>query len=129
MIHIASLTIPPSTPLDAPVTSVVKLTACVIKRVRIEFPLGCYWLAGVRVLYNTFQLYPTTPDEWFTGHGSVIEFTDNTVITDVPYELELQGVNADAYYEHTVRFAFDVEELTLLRPGQQLSQVTYGYVV
>jgi len=129
MIHVHSLTVPANTTVDAPKAEVLKLSACVIQRVAISFPRGCYWLVGARVLMQASQLYPTTPDEWFVAEDFTVQFEDNTVIGEVPYELTLEAYNEDEKYDHTLRFYFDVVEIEPSGLPRGVPTVASGYLV
>ena len=128
MIHVLSLAIPANTPLAAPEEGDVKLGSCIIRKVGIEFPRGCYWLAGVRMWLRAHQLYPTTPGEWLVSEGQLIEFADNTAVIDSPYEVTVQAYNLDERYPHTIRVYLDVEELSPAGGYLAPATVLTGYV-
>lgn len=113
MIHTLELVLPANTAIAAPVREVVKVGACIIVRVSLEYPRGCYWLAHVRVMLRDHQLYPTTPGDWLESDGEMLTWQDNSPIIDSPYELIVEGYNEDTRYTHTVRMYLDVTELTL----------------
>ncbi len=109
MIFGVEISVPANTAKASPLVTTLKLTACIIRRFTIEFPLGCYWLAGARVMLREHQLYPTNPDAWLVGHGRVIETADNQALVDSPNELDIECYNLDQRYAHTLRAYVDVD--------------------
>ncbi len=112
MIFVTELVIPANTPLLVPHVFTLKMTACTVQHVSVEFPRGCYWLVGTRAIYRTHQLYPTNPDAWIIAEGRTVSWDDNTAIVETPQELILQAYNLDERYSHTLRWFLDVAELS-----------------
>ena len=110
MIYIKSLVLSPNTAKETPEPVTIKLSSCILTKVAVEFPRGCYWLVGVRVFLAKHQLYPTSPDEWLVSDGQLITFEDNTIVDSVGYNLTIEGYNLDEYYTHTIRFYLDAVE-------------------
>lgn len=112
MIYVSTLTVPSQTLETQPLEAIIKLSACTITRVSVEFTLGCYWLVGTRVLEKDHQLYPTTPDDWLVSDGQMIPWLDDYPLVDAPYELRIQAYNTDDYFQHTLRYYFEVLPLS-----------------
>ena len=127
MIFTVALVIPANTPIASPAAQVLKTTACTVKSVTVDFPLGTYWLVGTRVIYHTHQLYPTNPDAWLVAHGRSITFGDATAIVEAPQELMLEGYNLDDRYDHAVYWCLDVDLLSPAGSAPFVPDIYSGY--
>jgi len=127
MIYIIPLRVPANTPIEDPVVATLKLSACIIENVSVEFPRGCYWLVSTRARLREVQLYPTNPGEWITSEAGRVEWTDDAAIIDPPYELTIEAYNEDERYQHTIRWYLDVRELSPYRvvPGTVSVETAY----
>ena len=112
MIYVLPLTVPPNTSITLPLSAQLKLSACHIKHVIIDFPRGCYYLTGTKVYYNTHQIIPNNPDEWISSEGQPIEWNDAILISDSPYQLAIFAYNLDTIYSHTLRYYVEAISLT-----------------
>jgi hypothetical protein len=108
MIYILTLSVPASTDRTAPLEETLKLTAGNITKVGVEFPPGCAWLVGVRVLEKDRILYPSSPDDWLVSDGQLLQWSDNYPLVDAPFEVVIRAYNDDPYYAHTLRLYFEV---------------------
>jgi len=119
------ITLPANTPEADPVALAAPLAHGIIVHVEVEFPPGCYGLAGVRVIEREHQIYPTNDDEWFISDAYVIHFTDVHYLYSPPFSLRLEGFNQDDTYQHriTLRFQLIHPEETL---AKKISDIFFG---
>lgn len=114
-----ALTIPVSTPVTSPHREVMLLSLGVIREIMLFFPKGQRGYAHCRILRFEHQQWPTTPNAWYLGDGTVIEFPENYSLYQMPYEIILEGYNADPDHDHTVYVRVTVlreEELVIPAP-------------
>ena len=100
----ATIDVPAGTAASAPETHTLEIAPGVCIGVWMYFPPGCECWAHLRVMWREFQLWPTTPGEWYEGEAMVIEFTEHLVINDYPFELRIEAYNEDSNYSHKLRF-------------------------
>jgi hypothetical protein len=98
----------PNTTKAAPERLEIKLCIGIIQKVSIYFPWGCAGLVGLRILHYEHQLYPTNPDDWYTGNEIYIEFDDEYPILEGPNEFKIECYNEDDFYSHTPIVGFNV---------------------
>ncbi len=110
-----TLTIPANTPQALPATSVVTLTYGRILEVFVFFPAGQAGLTKVVIQYHERQIFPTSPEQEFTGDDLPIVIPERFPIYDEPFEVKLVGWSPGSALEHTVYVDFTVE------PDQKLA--------
>lgn len=102
MLYTTSLTIPANTSQAAFVSDDILLVPGTITRVFVHFPPGCCGLAHVVIMDKSFQLWPTSPGESLHGDTYPIEWAEDYLIRENPYQLTVRGWNLDNLYDHTV---------------------------
>jgi len=117
MIYNHRLRIPASTSATAPYSEVMPVGFGVIKRCEVYIPTGSAGLAGLRVLRGAYQLYPTSPGQWFYGDDVTIFVNDSYEFIDPPYAVEVQGYNDDTSYDHDI-----IVRLEILPPSEITNQ-------
>jgi hypothetical protein len=96
------LVIPTQTPLAEPVREELGVCPGVVKHVWVFFPKGHAGYTHLRILRSEHQVWPTNPGGWYLGDGTVIGFTENYLLDDVPYGFILEGYNTSIDHAHTV---------------------------
>jgi len=104
-----SLTIPPDTPEDSPVSVTVKLTEGIIKRVLLEYKAGCAWFVHVQAWVETTQLLPVIPGQSLAFDNYVFETTPNYKLVSPPYNLTVFGWSPNTDYQHIIDIIVGVE--------------------
>jgi len=89
------------TALD-PKRTILKLTKGLIYKVEIDFPSGSAGLAGVMVCDGSYQVWPSSKGEWFTGDSSNIVFEDMYIKETDPFEFVIYSYNTDDTYDHLI---------------------------
>lgn len=107
----------PDTTESSPERLQIKLCVGILKKVSVYFPWGCAGLVGVRIMHYEHQLYPTNPDEWFTGNEIFIEYESEYLIVEGPNEFKIEAYNEDDFYTHTPIVGFNVLRGGLAIPG------------
>lgn len=108
MLYTVELTIPPNTELNTYVSNRVHMLPGTITEIDIRFPPGCSGLARVAIFEKEHILWPTPGDVWFYADTFPITFTEDYVIREDPFTLEVRGYNIDNLYEHTVLVMINV---------------------
>jgi len=98
----------PNTLETDPARVQTKLCVGILQRVSIYFPWGCAGLVGVRILHYEHQLYPTNPDDWYTGNEIFIEFDEEYLILEGPNEWKVEAYNLDDLYSHVPLVGFNI---------------------
>ena len=96
-----SIIILPNTTEASPKREITKVCYGVLKQVSVYFPWGCAGLVGIRILHYEHQLFPTNPDEWFTGNEIEIKFGCEYLILQGWNDFKIEGYNEDDFYKHT----------------------------
>lgn len=90
----------------SPATAEVEVCRGTITAFYRLFPQGCSGLVHLQVFYQTRQIFPTTPGQFYIGDGSEI-LGDASVELDEPeYVLELRGWAPSSKYAHVVYCEF-----------------------
>lgn len=103
-----SLDMDPQTLITDTDTEVLPLPMGILKEASIFFPWGCAGLAHIRIIHNEHVLYPTNPDEWFSGNNILITFECLYELTENWNRFKIEGYNEDDMYSHTPIIAFVV---------------------
>ena len=120
MFYRYSLSVPRSTPKNAPVSSPFKLDAGIIHRVIVKFPPGCHQRVYFAIFQGANKQFPTNPDEWFCGDGEEIDFKEHAV-NKHGFHWSMKGYSPDTDFPHrvTVRIGVlrkeDVTPFTLIK--------------
>lgn len=81
---------------------------------------------GCAVFDGSFQLWPSTLGQWFTGDSIVIGFDDVYLKESAPYQFTIATYNDDTLYDHliNVRIGIVSKEIFMAR---FLPSMTYKY--
>ena len=113
------ITILPNITAAAPKREITKVCYGVLKQVSAYFPWGCAGLVGIRIIHYEHQLYPTNPDEWFTGNEIEIKFSCEYLILQGWNDFKIEGYNEDDFYTHTPIITLNVLPITsMYLPGE-----------
>ena len=121
-----ALTIPASTSVLEPTEALVKLTAGILVQVDVVIPWGVGALAGIRMLYENWQILPITPGQWLTGNDQRLTFPENYQIKSDPFYVKIQGYNSDDTYEHTITLMLTIMRYTLNERAQSFVAALMG---
>jgi hypothetical protein len=73
-----------------------------VYRVEVEFPPGPSGLSGVQIHDGGYQVWPTTPGQWFVSDAHIIGFDDSYLKAVEPWIFEIRGYNTDTLFNHSV---------------------------
>ena len=113
------ITILPGITEDNPKREITKVGYGMLKKVSVYFPWGCAGLVGVRILHYEHILFPTNPDQWFTGNEILIEFACEYPILGGWNDFKVEGYNEDDFYPHTPVITFNVLPRSYLWPREE----------
>lgn len=116
MRYSASVTIEVGETEDNPHEEYLGLCFGTISQVFVLFPPGHAGLTHLQVLYQTRQIFPTTPGESFTGDDTQYEFEERWPIFEAPHELLLRAWNEDTEHPHTIHVGLSVLAPEILVP-------------
>lgn len=105
------LTIPPRTPIGAPVTAEYRFARNEISREHVHVPSGHAYLAGLQMRAGQqLSIYlpePGSGEEWITGNGSDYNSSFRIVLDPPQYTIKFSGYNLDDTYEHSFYIDLD----------------------
>lgn len=104
------LTIPPNTPIEKPISTLVNVGAFEFNREEIEIPRGHAYLAGLQVIAGRGGIIIPTWDsnsKWLKGDGSHVVYAQHIQLDGPQYILEFRGYNLDDTYSHTFYMDFE----------------------
>lgn len=108
MDYLIELEIPAGTSAGDPQISALTLPRGTIREISLLFPPGCAGLAHVAIFLGNSQLWPSTPDRYYSGGDTLIEFPENYALADTWNYIECRGWNEDNSYSHTIMIRFTV---------------------
>lgn len=103
-----SIAVPAETALADPERVIVPVCPGIVKRVWLFFPKGHAGTTKIRVLRFEHQVWPSNPDEWYLGDGTIIDIEENYPLTIYPFELILEGYNISTTKQHTAYVRFNI---------------------
>lgn len=112
----------------APKKTILKVTRGLVYKVVFDFPPGSAGLLGVVILDGSFQVWPSTVGQWFTGDGVVIDFEDVYLKESAPFEFLVRSYNEDDIYPHlfNLRIGLVSKEIFMARYLPHLSYKYYA---
>lgn len=105
----------------APAEARWKLQYGIIHHVEVGFYAGCVGLVHAAIYDDGHQIWPSSPDEDFTGEQYTIVFREHYPLIRAPYALRVVAWNEDTTYPHVVTFRVGILPewvLVLPRPLQ-----------
>lgn len=109
-----SFTVPANTAEEDAISYTLEIAPGIINLVYMQGRRGAAGLPKVRIYWGEKQLYPSSPDEWYSIDWTIIEFREHLIIYDYPYELTIKTYNEDEKYGHKVVVRVNVWPLELL---------------
>lgn len=85
-----------------------------INLVYIKGRTGAAGLPRVRIYWGEKLLYPSSPDEWYHVDWTPIQFQEQLILYDYPYELTVKAYNLDQKYRHEVIVRVNIWPLEML---------------
>lgn len=114
-----TLTIPPNTAKTSPVEAEVGLSAGVVRRVAVGFPLNCAGLAHVVIRHALHQIWPANEGQDMAFDNFVLKWDDEFPLTAASARFTLTGWNDDDTYPHKISFWFNILDEALAERGQE----------
>lgn len=111
-----SVTVPLNTLATGKESAFVDVCKGTITKFYRLFPPGCMGQVHLQVLWQTRQIFPTTPGESYIGNGSEV-LGDASVALDEPeYTLELRGWSPGTSYDHVIYCEFYIARPEIVLP-------------
>lgn len=127
MFYRYSLTVPASTLVSAPATTIMYLAHGIIHQVEVGFPPGCAALVHVAIFRFEHQAWPTNPDGDFAWDDyNVVIRQENFGLVHRPYTLSLRAWSEDTVYPHTIACRIGIKKPELHRPGSWVARLLKG---
>jgi hypothetical protein len=100
-----------------PQRTILKVCKGLVYKVEVEFPPGPIGLLRCQIYDGGFQLWPSTPGQYFKSDGLLISFDDTYLKLIAPFEFTICTWNDDDTYPHglTVRIGMVSKELFMSR--------------
>jgi hypothetical protein len=108
-LYIGTLTVPPKTPDNVPVSVSINVGVRRLKRAEILFPNGCLGTVGVRLLEGNRQLAPL-PSGWLRDNDRVIAWEENRILEGPPFNVRVEGYSLARDWPHTVVIRLEVTQ-------------------
>jgi len=86
----------------APKRTVLSVTKGLVYKLELFFPPGSEGELGVVITDGGYQVWPSSPGQWFTGDDELIGFDDMYLKSTAPYQFDIYTYNDDASYDHIV---------------------------
>lgn len=96
------LLIPANTTKGQPRVGILPVTKGLAHSLTVSFPAGCCGLAGIAIYDGLYQVWPSTPDCWYTGDGAEIHVMDLYLKQSAPFLFQVKGFNTDDIYQHII---------------------------
>lgn len=103
MIYAKTINLPKLGDSGNPGEEALEVTKGLVYKVEIDFPPGPSGLCQIRIYDGNYQMWPSSPDEFFAAEDYTISFDDIYLKTIPPYEFRIAGYNLDDTYPHKVQ--------------------------
>lgn len=80
----------------------LKVSLGLVYKVELFFPAGCAGKARVVIKDGNYQVWPTTPNDYFRGSNQLLQYDDLYFKNIEPSEFQVVGFNDDTVYAHSV---------------------------
>ena len=117
------LTVPKATLAADPVSSTIGLSPGRLIAVEIVFPRGCVQLVHTIVTRSNHQVYPANLDADIAGEGGAVAWSEDTILDDDPYLLDLVAWSDDDRFDHTLTYRFNLLPMESVRRDLLLSDL------
>lgn len=95
-----------------------------VKRVWFRWRWGVGDLAGSRVFYHEFQIWPLSLDQWLPSFHAPVELPESYPVLTEPHDLVIETYNTDDTFDHALWFAVEIErEVVQLDPMSQVLEL------
>jgi len=90
---------------DSDADRVVVLPVCngLVYRFEIDFPPGCCGLLQVRIFDGSYQVWPSSRDDYFHADSQVVGFDDCYLKRAAPFDFRIETKNLDEVWSHTIQ--------------------------
>ena len=111
-----SVTVSADTARADAVESTVEISPGKITKFYRLFPPGCAGMVGLQVFWQTRQIFPTTPGQYYIGDGSEILGDASIEIDEPEFVLTLRGWSPGTSYDHVIYCEFYIAKPVLIYP-------------
>lgn len=101
---------------EEPLKKELELISGIITKIEIVFAPGCHRLVKTRLLRSTFQIWPRSGGEWYTGDGETIVLPEHYELVGKPLSLEFVGCSPLTAYSHTVTVRISIQSPEIASP-------------
>jgi len=110
------LTVPANTAVADPAEKRMKLTAGIIHRVEIDYPIGTRALVHVKVLRGGHQLFPTNPSGDIATDGHVVAWDEHEELSPGDTELVAYGWSTANTYSYDIAIRLGILPKAVIYP-------------
>ena len=110
------ITITKNTTAATAEVTLFKMWRGVVHNVLVYFPTGHKGLTHVKVDHGAIQLWPSYPNEWFSGDDVVYDFKEYLSLEHETNTFRVSCYNEDEAYDHKVFVAFAMMSADELDP-------------
>ena len=102
MIFSTRITLPLGGSVDSLVSQTLRVVLGLVYKVEIYFPSGSAGKARVAIKDGNYQVWPTTPNQFFRGSNILLQYDDLYFKNNKPAEFQVVGFNDCDTYDHSV---------------------------
>ncbi len=103
MIYAASITTPANTQADSPLLTRLKVTGGLVYQFELDMHFGAAGKLYAAVWDGSYQVWPSSPGEFFHGDNLHVSFPDTYLKNVAPYEFTVYTYNLSSDYSHEVQ--------------------------
>lgn len=109
MIYGGEISTPANTAETAPQRTVVPVAEGIIYHLKVYLPPGSGGLLHAQIFHSTYQVFPTSIGESFSGDNILLEYDVLYPMDSPPYEILIVTWNVDDSYDHTIQIHLSME--------------------
>lgn len=102
----------------------VSITKGLVYKVEFDFPPGSAGLLGCAIFDGSYQVWPSSLGNWFTGDDVVISFDDVYLKESAPYNFTIVTYNEDDTYDHLINIRIGLVSKKIFM-GRFLPSIAY----
>jgi hypothetical protein len=108
MLYQHAITVPPNTPVSAPISQILYPTVGLLVSCDIHFPDGCDYAVFVQFRDRSRQFAPLPSGQWLSDNNRHVTWNEKMILEGPPWELIIVAYSEAIDWPHTITCRFEM---------------------